>query len=152
MVCYFLAQSKISYIDVRFAVHATEDVNKVTEAVQNIMPVDYLDDIIFKSRIAEGHYGNPITFFEIRIKKEKITTEIIQNIFSKLNTLDKENIIRNLDRYVDEGSLYIRLDKQAAFLKKIKLTSSDPIRIRIRFRKSKNEDMNEICRTAGITT
>ena len=75
MVCYFLAQSKISYIDVRFAVHATEDVNKVTEAVQNIMPVDYLDDIIFKSTIAEGHYGNPITFFEIRIKKEKITAD-----------------------------------------------------------------------------
>jgi hypothetical protein len=145
-----LAQSKISYIDVRFAVHATEDVDKVTEAVQNIMPFDYLDDIIFESRIVEGHYGNPITFFETRIKKDKITTAIIQNIFSKLSALDKENVARDLDRYVDEGSLYIRLDKQAAFLKKIKLTVSDPIRFRVRFRKFKNEDMIEICRTVGI--
>ena len=146
----FLSQTQISYIDIRFAAHATEDVNKVTEAVRNILPVDYLDDILFKSSNIDGHYGNPIFFFETRIKNEKITKAFVENISSKLSSLDKEELNRDLDRCTDKGSLYIRLDKQAAFQKKVKLTVPDPIRIRIRFRKSKNEDMTEICRIVGI--
>ncbi len=147
-----MSQPQISYIDIRFVAHATEDINKVTEAVHNILPVDYLEDIVFKRSIVEGHYGNPITFFETRIKNEKITKAIVKNTFSKLSSLNKEELNRELYRCIDRGSLYIRLDKQAAFLKKIKLTIPDPIRIRIRFRKSKNEDVEEICRTAGIIT
>ena len=145
-----MSQPQFSYIDIRFAAHATEDVNKVIEAVRNILPVDFVDDILFKSNIIEGHYGNPIIFFETRIKNEKITKAIVENISSKISSLDKEELSREIDRCVDKGSLYIRLDKQAAFLKKIKLTVPDSIRIRIRFRKSKKEDMAEICRTVGI--
>lgn len=145
-----MSQSQISYIDIRFVAHATEDINKVIEAVHNILPPDYLDDILFKSSRVDGHYGNPITFFETRIKNEKITKAFIENISSKLGLFDKEELKRELDRCIDKGSLYIRIDKQAAFQKKVKLTVPDPIRIRIRFRKSKKEDITEICRKVGI--
>jgi RNA binding exosome subunit len=55
-------------------------------------------------------------------------------------------------RYVENGSLYIRLDKQAAYQEKTKLVKSDPIRIRIRFRKKKLEDIIKICKEIGILT
>ena len=59
---------------------------------------------------------------------------------------------REIHRCVEKGSLYLRLDKQAALQSKIKLVTSDPIRIRIRFRKSKIEDVIKICREIGMIT
>jgi len=57
-----------------------------------------------------------------------------------------------MNRCVEKGSLYIRLDKQAALQGKIKLVTSDPIHMRIRFRKSKIEDVIQICREIGMVT
>jgi RNA binding exosome subunit len=145
-----LAQPLISYLDIRFVAHATEDENKVLEAVHNILPVDYQKDVLFNRNVVEGHYGNPITFFDARINDKEIVRALVENISSKLSILDKEELSREFDRYVDKGSFYIRLDKQAALQKIIKLLINDPIRIRIRFMKSKNEDIMEICRSIGM--
>jgi len=145
-----LVQPSISYVDIRFVAHATEDVNKVIEAVNNVLPSDHLNDLAFNRNVVEGHYGNPITFFETRINDKEIGRIFVENIASKLSILDKEELTKEFNRYVDKGSLYIRLDKQAAFQKIIKLVVNDPIRIRIRFITSKNEDIIEICRSIGM--
>jgi len=145
-----LVQPSISYVDVRFVAHATEDINKVIEAVNNVLPSNYLNDVSFNRNVVEGHYGNPITFFETRINDKEIVKALVENIASKLSVLDKEELTKEFNRYVDKGSFYIRLDKQAAFQKIIKLVVTDPIRIRIRFVKSKIEDVIEICRSIGM--
>ena len=145
-----MVQTSISYVDVRFVAHATEDINKVIEAVNNVLPSNYLNDVSFNRNVVEGHYGNPITFFETRINDKEIVKALVENIASKLSVLDKEELTKEFNRYVDKGSFYIRLDKQAAFQKIIKLVVIDPIRIRIRFIKSKNEDIIEICRSIGM--
>ena len=145
-----MVQPSISYVDVRFVAHATEDINKVIEAVNNVLPSNYLNDVSFNRNVVEGHYGNPITFFETRINDKEIVKALVENIASKLSVLDKEELTKEFNRYVDKGSFYIRLDKQAAFQKIIKLVVTDPIRIRIRFVKSKIEDVIEICRSIGM--
>ena len=145
-----MVQPSISYVDVRFVAHATEDINKVIEAVNNVLPSNYLNDVSFNRNVVEGHYGNPISFFETRINDKEIVKALVENIASKLSVLDKEELTKEFNRYVDKGSFYIRLDKQAAFQKIIKLVVTDPIRIRIRFIKSKNEDIIEICRSIGM--
>jgi RNA binding exosome subunit len=142
----------VAYVDVRFCAHATEDVDKVVMAVQNILPSDHIEDISFKRSNLEGHYGNPITFFETRIKDKETVRALVENLSANLSSLDKEELGRTINRYVEKGSLYIRLDKQAALQGKIKLVTSDPIHIRIRFRKSKIEDVIEICREIGMIT
>jgi RNA binding exosome subunit len=147
-----LSQLPIAYVDVRFCAHATEDLDKVMEAVKNVLPSDHFEDITFKRSSLEGHYGNPITFFETRIKDKKTVKAIVENISANLSTLDKDELDRSINRCVDNGSLYIRLDKQAALRGKTKLVTSDPIRIRIRFRKSKTEDVIQICREIGMIT
>ena len=106
------------------------------EAVHNLCPSDHAEEVSFKQSCVEGHYGNPITFFEERIKDKDTVKALVENIASSLSVLDKEELNREIDRCVEEGSLYIRLDKQAALQHKIKLVTADPIRIRIRFRKS----------------
>jgi RNA binding exosome subunit len=145
-----LPQLPIAYVDIRFCAHATEDPDKVMKAVYNIFPSDKTEEITFNRSSLEGHYGNPITFFETRIKDKETVRALVENLSVNLGSLDKEELSRELHRCVENGSLYIRLDKQAAFQGKIKLVTSDPIRIRIRFRKNKLEDVTEICREIGM--
>jgi RNA binding exosome subunit len=147
-----LPQLPIAYVDIRFCAHATEDPDKVMKAVYNIFPSDKTEEITFNRSSLEGHYGNPITFFETRIKDKETVRALVENLSVNLGSLDKEELSRELHRCVENGSLYIRLDKQAAFQGKIKLVTSDPIRIRIRFRKNKLEDVTEICREIGMLT
>jgi RNA binding exosome subunit len=145
-----LSQLPVAYVDVRFCAHATEDVDKVMEAVQNVLPSDRTENISFKKSNLEGHYGNPITFFDARIRDKETVRALVENLSANLSSLDKDELGRTINRCVEKGSLYIRLDKQAALKGKTKFATSDPIRIRIRFRKNKTEDVIKICREIGM--
>ena len=147
-----MSQLPIAYVDIRFCAHATEDQDKVMKAVYNIFPSNQTEEITFNQSSVEGHYGNPITFFETRIKNKEAFRALVENLSANLSSLDKDELGRELHRCVEKGSLYLRLDKQAALQGKIKFVTSDPIRIRIRFRKSKLEDVTEICRKIGMLT
>ena len=74
---WVLSQFPVAYIDIRFCAHATEDLKKVIEAIHNTLPFDYVEKIKFKRSILDGHYGNPITFFETRVKDKEIIKAII---------------------------------------------------------------------------
>ena len=147
-----MSQLPVAYVDIRFFAHATEDLDKVVEAVHNVLPSDQLEEISFKRSNLQGHYGNPITLFEAKIKDKETIRALVENLSSHLSALDKEELDREICRYVEKGSLYLRLNKQAALQGKINLVTADPIRIRIRFRKSKIEDIIEICRGIGMLT
>ena len=152
MVVAVLPQIPVAYIDIRFFVHATENLDKVVEAVRRLLPSDYRDDVLFKKDSLRGHYGNPITLFETRIKGKEIIKAFVENLSSRLDNLDKETLRREIDLHVEKGSLYVRLDKQAALQGELKLCTADPIRVRLRFRKTKIEDTVKICRELGILT
>jgi RNA binding exosome subunit len=147
-----LPQLPITYVNIRFFAYATEDLEKVVEAVQNVLPSDNIEEIIFTRSNLEGHYGNPITLFETKIKDKETIRALLENLSSHFSSLDKKELDTETNKYIEKGSLYLRLDKQAALQGKIKLVKSDPIRIRIRFRKSKIEDIIEICREIGMLT
>jgi len=140
----------IAYIDIRFFVHATEDSDRVVEAVQRVLPSDYIDDVVFKRDNLRGHYGNPITLFETRIKKRETIRAFVEHLSSRLDELDKETLRREINLHVEKGSLYVRLDKQAALQGALKLCTADPIRVRIRFRKTKMEDIIKLCVELGL--
>jgi RNA binding exosome subunit len=122
------------------------------EAIHNILRSDQTEEVAFNKSVLEGHYGNPITFFEARIKNKETIRALVENLSANLGSLDKDELGREINRYFEKGSIYIRLDKQAAFQGKIKLVMSDPIRVRIRFRKSKIDDVAKICREIGMLT
>jgi len=140
----------IAYVDIRFFAHATEDMDKVVEAVHQVLPSDRIEGIVFDKSNLQGHYGNPITLFEAKIKDKETIRALVENLSSHLSELDKETLSREINLHVEKGSLYIRLDKQAAFQGKLKLCTSDPIHIRIRFRKTKIEDIVKICQEIGM--
>jgi hypothetical protein len=145
-----LSGAFIAFIDVSLFAHATEDEEKVIQAVRNLFPTGYQDLITFRRQNLRGHHRNPIVLFETKIKDKEIIKVFIDNLSTNLPMLDKEILLEKLCQHVEKGSLYLRLDKQAAFQGNFKLCTADPIRLRIRFRKKKLEDVTQLCKELGI--
>ena len=148
----YLPQIPVAYIDIEFFAHATEDLEKVMEAVKHILPANRLEEIDFKKNSLRGHHGNPIVFFETKIDGKELVKAVIDSIFSHLSMLDKDVLRREIEMHVEKGSFYLRLDKQAAFQRIVTLGIADPIRLRIRFRKGKIEEIIKICEELGVLT
>jgi len=140
----------IAYIDIRVFAHATEDVEKVLKAVYNILPTELADEIVFKKTNLRGHYRNPIVLLETRIKRRDAAKAVFRKLASGLSSLDRELLNSEIRQHFNKGNLFVRLDKQSAYLNELKLRSDDPIHFRIHFRKSRLEEIMEICREFGM--
>ena len=145
-----MSKTPIVFIEIRLFAHATEDLSKVAEAVKQIFPVGYSEEVEFRRTNLKGHYGNPITLFEAKIKDGKKARAFVDSLFSRISLTDKEDLLREIGLHVEKGSLYLRLDKQAALRGEVKLCTEDPIRVRIRFRKGEIEEILEVCKESGM--
>jgi len=145
-----MSQTPIAYIDISFFAHATEDENKVKEAAKRVLPLSQAENIVFERSSLRGHHGNSITFFEAKIEDREIAKSVVENLSSNLSELDKDTLLREIELHVEKGNLYLRLDKQAALHGEFKLSAADPIRVRIRFKKNRLEDVVQICREIGM--
>jgi RNA binding exosome subunit len=140
----------VAYVDIRVFAHATEDLDKVLTAARNILPAESVDLTVFRKTALTGYYGNPITLLETRIKNKKLARSFLENLSSRLSIMDKEMLSSEIERHLEKGNLYIRLDKQSAYLGRFKLSSTDPIHVRIHFRKPRTEEVIEVCRRFGL--
>jgi RNA binding exosome subunit len=140
----------IAYVDIRAFIHATEDLEKVTKALQNILPPDLMGILAIRKTELTGHHGNPITLLEARIKGRRTAQAFLGKLASSLRLIDKETLGSEIASHLEKGNLYLRLDKQAAFLGEFKLGSTDSIHIRMHFRKPGSEDVIKICRRFGL--
>jgi RNA-binding protein len=140
----------IGYIDIRVFAHATEDVEKVQTAVKNLLPEELAQTIIFQKTNLTGHHGNSITLFVIQLTDKKILPSALEKIGSKLSSLDKEELCRDLKLHLEKRNLYLRFDKQAAFIGIIKFTQNDPIHFKIHFKNKTPEEISEICKSSGL--
>ncbi|MEM3730545.1 MAG: RNA-binding domain-containing protein [Candidatus Bathyarchaeia archaeon] len=144
------SKAQIAYIDIRVFAHATEDADKVLIATCNILPKEVAETVNFKKTTLTGHYGNPIILFKTRIKEKDIAQAVFEKISSELSPLDKELLKSEIQQHLEKGSLYIRIDKQSAYSNELKLSSADPIHLRIHFKKQNREEILEICRRFGL--
>ena len=121
---------KIERVNIYATVHSTEDPEKVAEAIATLIPFEFEIQV----SKAEGHFGNPLQFLEVEIKKQKEIKEFLDFFIKRIEKRQKEDILRELDLRVDEnGMLHLRVDKQLAYLGKISLIShGDGIVVRIK--------------------
>jgi len=137
-------KSSIDYVDLRVFAHATEDTEKVLKALHNLLPTGLLETIQFEKNSLTGHHGNSITFFTTHFTEKKLFSTLLEKIGQNLNAIDKEELITNFNLHIEKTSLYLRFDKQAAFLGKIKLAQNDPIHLKIHFKNKTSEEILEI--------
>jgi RNA binding exosome subunit len=140
----------IAYVDVRVFAHATEDSERVLRAVRNILPSESADSVTFKKTALTGHHGNSITLFEARIKNKRVSRAFLEKLASGLSMVDKEALSSEIAQHLESGNLYVRLDKQSAYLGEFRLGSTDTIHLRMHFRKPSTEEVVGICREFGL--
>jgi hypothetical protein len=141
---------QVGYIDIRVFAHATEDPERVLTATRNTLPRESIDTVTFKKANLTGHHGNPIILYETKIKEKRLVQAAFEKLCSGLSGLDKEIMANEVQQHVDKGNLYVRLDKQSAYLNELKLSSTDPIHLRIHFKKHSAEEVIDICRRSGL--
>ena len=140
----------IAYIDIRVFAHATEDHEKVQAAVRNLLPDELAQTLVFEKTSLTGHYGNPITLFTAKLTDKKLLPAALERLGMGLNSLDKEELSRNLKLHLEKGNLYLRFDKQSAYLGNIKFTQNDPVHFKIHFKNKSAAEITDLCKNAGL--
>lgn len=116
--------------------HATESEEKVLTAILNIAPPILRNKL--KNKIAKnflyGYHGNPIVYYQLDIDEREGAQEVSRHILSSLDEFDSDQIKKTLDLRFNKGKLHLRLDKQDAYLNKLRISEGDDvIRITISF-------------------
>ena len=140
----------IAYLEIRVFSHATEDVEKVQLAVRNILPEALTAEMVFSKSDLTGHHGNSITMLEATLEDRKLLPSALEKIGSGLSAIDKETLYEEFKSRIEKRSLFLRFDKQSAYKGTIKLGTNDPIRCKIHFKNKTPQEIEEICRQAGL--
>jgi len=140
----------IGYITVRVFAHATEDQEKVLAAVRNTLPKELAESAIFEQTNLTGHHGNLIMLFEAQFADRKVLPAALEKIGSGLTALDRETLSSEVRLHLEKGNLFLRFDKQRAFLGELRFSLNDSIHFKIHFRNRTVEEIIEICRQAGL--
>ena len=144
------SKTPVGYIDIRVFAHATEEEDRVLKAARNILPPETANAVNFNKTNLTGYHGNPIILFDARIKDKNLAKAVFAKLCSGLSLLDKETLGSEIRDHLDKGNLYIRLDKQSAYLNEMRLGSTDPIHLRMHFKKHGDEEVLDVCRESGL--
>jgi RNA binding exosome subunit len=109
----------IDKVSFRAFVAATEDVDRVREALSIFVPLDRIS-----TSTAEGHFGNEIKILEASLKKKE-GQAFFQILREQLSTDDQLRLRREMpERLEGDSHFHLRLDKQAAYKGLLRLTDS----------------------------
>ena len=122
----------MAHAEISVFVHATENSEKVEKAVRNLVPA--LGGAVQLSPTEmRGHHGNPILRFEAELTIREEALEALRMLLSRLSSMDEDLLRIEFREHLDaKNGLYLRFDKQQAFLGKVSLGSDNPISVRVR--------------------
>jgi hypothetical protein len=106
--------------------HATEDLNKVTEALLNVLP---FEDVKFEKESYEGSFGNEILSVSAEFDKQQDIKKVLGKIKSGLPA-NELNDLEVGEHLTDDGEFWMRLDKQKAYEGRVALGGEDTIQIK----------------------
>ena len=126
---------RVEKISIQVLCHATEDVKKVLKAVQNVVGSEAAEKLSMTSENLKGYYGDPVTLLRIFLLEKEVCEKVFSRILSSLSEAEREELWRERSKKGKHGGkLFVRLDKQEAFLGKLRQSDKDPIRIVIEIR------------------
>ncbi len=140
----------IAYMDIRVFAHATEDPDKVQTAVRNLLTVELAETIVFEKTNCTGHHGNPILLFTAKLTEKKLLPALLEKVGREISSLDKEELDRDLTFHLEKSNLYLRFDKQSAFLGMLRFSQDDSIHLRIHFKDRSMQEIVEFIKQAGL--
>lgn len=118
----------IHNISYRAFVYGTENEEKVREAIETLF-----QDSHPQKETVEGYFKNPVLILHDKIEKKRETKEFIK-LLQKLDFSTKKRVINELNSKMDEkGNLFLRFDKQRAYLGDLKIVEhGDALHVKIK--------------------
>jgi len=126
----------IRKIEARAYSRATEITENVTNAIRGIFPEDVRQNVEISEEKAEGQSGDAISIVSGLLKNQDECERTFDYVLKCMDKKDRRTLKRSLDlRLNDNCVFFLRIDKQGAFLEKIRLANNaDVIRARFYFR------------------
>ncbi|MGA9402817.1 RNA-binding protein [Haladaptatus sp.] len=128
-----MASVPFHYIDLRAFCYATEDDQRVEDALDAYLP----EESEIERMKSEGHLGDRILILSARVEN----ADEMRHILGKLRELDDiEQVRGELDQRVDDNcSFFISLDKQAAYRDEVRLGQGITLRAKVEAYPAKKE-------------
>lgn len=120
-----MASVPFHYIDLRAFCYATEDQKRVEQALRTLLP----EECELERTSSEGHHGDRIVVLSARVER----ADEMRHVLARLSDLpDADRLYAELDERVDDNcSLFLRLDKQAAFSGDVVLGEGITVRAKV---------------------
>ncbi|WP_297498446.1 RNA-binding protein [Thermococcus sp.] len=130
-----MAKLQAHHVRLTTFIQATEDEDKVLEAIATFIPDEIDDDDVhFDVEETTGFFGNPIRVVNVEIQRNRSVRVFLRYFRELLSDEDRKYLLEHLDEKVDEeGILYIRFNKQKAYLGEAEVDEGpDVIQVRIK--------------------
>lgn len=104
-----MAPVPFHYLDLQAFAYATEDTERVVQALQHFLP----EDATIEREASSGHHGDAITILSTRIE----TADEMRVVLDALFAIDGvERFQQELSKRIDDDcAFFLRFDKQQAF-------------------------------------
>jgi RNA binding exosome subunit len=118
----------IHNISYRAFVYGTENKEKVLESIKTLFP-----NSSPQCEATEGYYKNPVLILSNKIDKKREIKDFVEKLTS-IKDPAKKRILNQLENKMDDyGNLFLRFDKQRAYLGDLKVVEhGDSIHIKIK--------------------
>ena len=126
-----MSHREIQSVEASCFVHATEDRGKVEEAVKKLLGVE----VGPSSETLEGHFGNEIVHLDWHLTGEDAWTafsRLVRGLDAEVRSSILDDLAANTDEH---GALYLRIKKQSVITGSLLMSSSDPLRVRVKPRR-----------------
>jgi hypothetical protein len=132
------------YVDLRAFAYATEDERRVEQALRTFLP----EEFELERATSAGYHGDRIVVLSARVEN----ADDVRYVLGRLAELpDVETVVEQLDERVDENcSLFVRLDKQAAFRGDVRLGEGITLRAKVEAYPAKRETAVENARDTFV--
>ncbi|VVC05473.1 RNA-binding protein [uncultured archaeon] len=108
--------------------HATEDSRKIFEPIFELFQIK-ADE--FSQEKMLGYYGNPIILAKTILTKTR-AEDFVKILVSRITKSQVDDFFENIDMYIDDSSLFLRIGKNDLARNIISLQQNDAIKIRIK--------------------
>ncbi len=127
------APLRFHWLRLRATSHGTEDPERVATAVGHVAGMD-AEELAkdLEQNTLPAHHGGQVTWIESKITRNRAIRDFVERLAQEESL--RTAIVNSLDQRVDEeGTLFLRFAKQAAFLGHLELTSGeDAVHARLR--------------------
>ncbi len=130
-----MGKIRAHHIRITTFIQATEDEDKVLEAISTFIPEDIDDDdVLWDINETRGFFGNPIKVVNVEIRRSRAVRQFLDHFKGLLDREGRDYLLERLNEKVDEeGTFYVRFNKQKTYLgEPVVEDCDDAVQIRIK--------------------